>query len=168
MDPLEIMTIAVVNAFIDTIIVLVVLSKRQERMMGVTKVVQDGKTIYAPLGPDGKPVEVPIGVKEVDGVQVAVMGYAPLAYSLPVIAGDMAYQKIRMMLLNTKSQISKRMAKEGLQSAMAEGGGLDAMMPCLPKKAQMAAALLRSLGLGNGPSAQNSAPDGVRGRGGPI
>ena len=163
MDPLEILTIAVLTAFIDTVIVLVILSKRQERMMGVTKVEQDGEIIYAPLGPDNKPIQVPIGVKEVDGEQQAIMGYAPLAYTLPFIAGDMAAQKMKMVLFNAKSQVAKRMNKEGLAQAMQEGGGLDAMLPFLPKKLQVAAALLRSAGLGNGPSAQNSTPGNIRG-----
>jgi len=84
---LEILLMATLNAIIDTIIVLVILSKRTERMMGVTKVRNDeGEIIYAPLDPDGKPLKVPVARKDDDGKVTVSDEYVGLAYALPTLA----------------------------------------------------------------------------------
>ncbi len=145
--------LVVINAVVDTIIVLVVLSGRTERMMGVTKVrSSNGDEIYAPLGPDGEAIQIPIGTKEdEEGVVKPVMGYAPLGYTLAWLAADAAAVKVKMGLLNAKGQISK--AIQG--RALAEGD-MDALMGILPKKAQAAIAIAKMLGLG----VNKSQPDG--------
>lgn len=163
----EILLMAAANAIIDTIIVLVILSKRTERMMGVTKVEQGGVTIYAPNGPDGEPIQVPIGLKEVEGVQTPVMGYAPLGYTLSFLAAEMAAQKVKMGLLGVKSSLSKKMGGAAMQ-AVADGAvsGED-IIQFLPKKWQPAIIALRSLGLGvtplNGGGAVAARPGGGNG-----
>ena len=84
---LEIMLMAAMNAIIDTIIVLVILSRRTERMMGVAKVRNErGETIYAPLDPDGEPIKVPVARVGKDGKVVVTDEYAGLAYALPTLA----------------------------------------------------------------------------------
>ena len=155
MIALEIVLMAACNAIIDTIIVLVILSRRTEKMMGVEKVEQGGVTIYAPLGPDGKPIQVPIGIKEVEGVPTPVMGYAPLGYTLAFLAAEMAAQKVKMGLLGAKSALSKKMSGAAIQ--MAQEGALSGedIMPFLPKKWQPAIMALRALGLGVSPLGGN-------------
>jgi hypothetical protein len=83
----EIALMALLNAVIDTIIVLVILSRRTERMMGVAKVRNErGETIYAPLDPDGDPIKVPVARVGKDGKMVVTEEYAGLAYALPTLA----------------------------------------------------------------------------------
>jgi len=83
----EILLIAALNAFIDTIIVLVILSRRTERMMGVTRVRNDaGETIFAPVDPDGAPIKVPVARVDKDGKVKVTEEYAGLAYALPTLA----------------------------------------------------------------------------------
>ena len=144
--------LVVINAVVDTLIVLVILSKRQERMMGVAKVENDGgEMIYAPLDPNGKPIKIPVGVKEVDGEQVVVLDYAPLAYSLPFMAADMAAMKLKMMLLGQKGQISQAIRNKALSE-----GDQEALFAMLPKKVQGALAIARMLGVG----VNKGVPDG--------
>jgi hypothetical protein len=84
---LEIVLMATMNAIIDTIIVLVILSRRTERMMGVAKVHNErGETIYAPLDPDGEPIKVPVARTGKDGKVTVTDEYAGLAYALPTLA----------------------------------------------------------------------------------
>ena len=83
----EILLMATLNAIIDTIIVLVILSRRTERMMGVAKVKNsDGEIIYAPLDPDGKPLKVPVARKDEDGKVKVTDEYVGLAWALPTLA----------------------------------------------------------------------------------
>ena len=119
-------------------------AKRVCQQFGLTQVQQGGETLFAVQGPDGEAVKVPIGVKEVDGEQQIVWGYAGLGYTLPYLAADMAAQKVKMGLLNTKSQISKKLGADALKSGM-----IDEMMPFLPKKVQAAVAIAKALGLGS-------------------
>ena len=65
------------------------------RNFGLMKVFQDGQELYAVRGPDGKPVKIPIGSKVVDGVTTVVEGYAPLAWTMPYIAGQHAVLGIK-------------------------------------------------------------------------
>ena len=65
-------------------------SKRICEKFGLVEVFQDGKSLYAIQGPDGKAVKMPIGSKEVDGKTVVVEGYASLAWTLPYVAGQHA------------------------------------------------------------------------------
>jgi len=120
-------------------------AKRVCQQFGLTQVQQGGETLFAVQGPDGEAVKVPIGVKEgKDGEQEIVWGYAGLGYTLPYLAADMAAQKVKMGLLNTKSQISKKLGADALKSGM-----IDEMMPFLPKKVQAAVAIAKALGLGS-------------------
>ena len=146
-------------------------ARRICEQFGLQRVNVNGKEIYAVEDLEGNPVKIPVGTKEgPDGTEI-VYGYAPLPMTLTYLAADQAAMRVKMTLLNTKSSISKQLSKEGLKAAMEQGGGLDAMLPFLPKKLQAAAALAQALGLGrpgNSPSAQNDALGHIRGRGGPI
>jgi len=139
-------------------------AKRVCSQFGLTQVEQAGKLIFAVEGPDGEAVKVPIGVKEgKDGEQEIVWGYSGLGYTLPYLAAEMAAQKVKMGLLNTKSQLSKKLGAEALK-----GGMIDEMMPYLPKKIQAAVAIAKALGLGAStvnPSAQTG-PQGYQHKGG--
>lgn len=141
--------------------------------LGLEKVKTKDGSVFTMLGPDGEPMKVPIGTKEGENGPELVMGVAPLFYTFSCAIADQAALKVKMGLLNTKSQISKQLSKQGLQQAMAEGGGIDQMMPFLPKKAQVAFAALKALGIGsqtagNGPTAQNSPLGRPRTGGGPL
>ena len=70
-------------------------SKRICEKFGLMEVFQDGKSLYAVQGPDGKPVKIPVGTKEVDGKTVVVEGYCSLAWTLPYIAGQHAVLGIK-------------------------------------------------------------------------
>lgn len=147
-------------------------AKRICEQFGLQKVTVNGRDIYAVEDLEGNPVKIPIGTKaNAEGEPEIVMGYAPLPMTLTYLAADQAAMRVKMTLLNTKSTIAKQLNKEGLKAAMQEGGGLETMLPFLPKKLQMAAALLQAAGLGragNGPTAQNDGSGHSRGRGGPI
>ena len=106
-----------------------------------------------------------MGIVEKDGQQEIVWGYAGLAYTLPYLAADMAAQKVKMGLLNTKSQISKHLSAEALKS-----GDLDSMIAFLPKKIQGAIAVAKALGLGSSVpvGGQTGAQTGQHRGGGPI
>jgi len=118
-------------------------ARRVSEQFGLELVVEKGKKMFVPVGPDGEPIQIPIGVKEVDGKSVVVMGYAPLAYCLPYLAADMAAIKVKMALLGAKGQISQAIKGK----ALAEGD-MDALMAMLPKKVQGAVAIARMLGIG--------------------
>lgn len=139
------------SLFVAVFLVPRIAAKRVCEQFGLTLVTQGGKKFFVPTDPNtGDPLKVPIGVKEnEDGTQEVVLGYAPLAYSMPVIAAEFAAQKTKMLLLNTKSQISRKLGKEALQAGM-----IDEFMPFLPKKAQAAVAIARALGLGGNGSQQ--------------
>jgi hypothetical protein len=121
-------------------------ARRVSEQFGLVMVEQDGKRFYAPVDPTGEPIKVPVGVQEVNGEQVVVMKYAPLAYALPFMAADMAAMKVKMVLLGAKGNMSK--AVQGrLMNMAAEGSvGADAIMPFLPKKFQGALAIAKVLG----------------------
>ena len=94
---------------------------------GLVKVFQDGEVLYAVQGPDGKPVKIPIGTKEVDGKTQIVEGYAPLAWTLPYIAGqhavlgikNMAYGKAGKMKQQAEDAILEGMPVEQASAAIA-------------------------------------------------
>lgn len=133
-------------------------AKRVSEQFGLVMVMQDGKRFYVPVDPAGEPVKIPIGIREVDGKQEVVMGYAPLAYSLPFMAADMAAMKVRMALLGAKGNIGKTIKGQMMQGAADGTIDPEAMMQFLPKKAQAAIAVLRALGVGIGPAGAGSAP----------
>ncbi len=138
-------------------------AKRVCTQFGLTQVDQGGRTLFAVEGPDGEAIKVPIGVKEgKDGEQEIIYGYAGLGYTLPFLAAEMAAQKVKMGLLNTKSQISKRLGADALKSGM-----VDEMMPFLPKKVQAVVAIAKALGLGSVvPQGGQTAPQTGQGKGG--
>ena len=118
-------------------------ARRISEQFGLELVKYKGRNMFVPVGPDGEPIQIPIGVKEVDGKQEVVLGYAPLAYCLPYMAADMAAIKVKMALLGAKGQISQAIKGK----AIAEGD-MDALMGILPKKVQGAIAIARMLGIG--------------------
>jgi hypothetical protein len=126
-------------------------AKRVSMQFGLQMVEQGGKKFYAPCGPDGEPILIPVGVKDVDGEQKVVMGYAPLAYSMPFMAADMAAMKLKMMLLGQKGQISQAIRNKALSE-----GDQEALFAMLPKKVQGALAIARMLGVG----VNKGVPDG--------
>lgn len=115
---------------------------------GLVRVQVRDRTIYVPEDMEGEPVKIPVGVKEVDGEQQVVWGYAPLPMTLTWMAAEQAAMKVKMTLLNVKSQAAKKLGKEALAAAMGEGGSLEAMFPFLPKKMQGVIALAKALGVG--------------------
>lgn len=147
-------------------------AKRVSEQFGLTLVEQNGKKFYAPVDPSGEPVKIPVGItKDEEGEEKVVLGYAPLAYCLPYMAADMAAVKVKMALFNAKSQLSKKMQQEGLSQVMQGGGSLNEVLPFLPKKAQMAAALLQAALGARGSQVANNAQTPVthsRGRSGAI
>lgn len=147
-----------VSLFVATMIVPKLAANRVSERFGLKMVSQDDKKFYAPVGPDGEPVKIPIGVKEnkETGEQEVILGYAPLAFALPYMAADMAAMKVKMALMGTKSGLSRKIKGALLEEGAAGRLDPDAMLPFLPKKAQAAIAVLRALGLGVGPvSPQN-------------
>ena len=128
-------------------------------MFGLQRVkLENGRTLYAVEDLEGNPVKIPVGIKkDDDGNETVIYGYAPLPMTMTFLAAEQAALKVKMTLFNAKSQIQKTMNKEGLKAVMSEGGGLDAMLPFLPKKLQVAAAMAQALGLGRGVSGANSA-----------
>lgn len=139
-------------------------SRRICREFGLVKVVQDGRPLYAVQGPDGEPVKIPIGMKEVNGKPVPVMGYAGLAWSLPTIA----YQQTVAALMSKfygkvgrKTQLANEAVLEGMPldqaanamalQAFAKGQYGKALMSLLVPKiqAQMAKRVNESGGASN-------------------
>lgn len=162
------LTVAIIFAFR---VIPEMAARRICKMFGLTRVSVNGREIYAVEDLEGNPVKIPLGTKEVDGEQQIQYGYAPLPITMTWLAAEQAAMKVKMTLFNAKSQISKKMQKEGMSQAMQEGGGLDQMLPFMPKKLQMAAALLRAAGLGGaaGPvDGQNSPRSRVGGGSGAI
>lgn len=139
-------------------------ARRLCRMFGLARVrLENGRDIYAVEDLEGKPIKIPIGMRKDDeGNESIIYGYAPLPMTMTYLAAEQAAIKVKMTLFNAKSQISKKMQKEGLSMAMQEGGSLDSLLPFLPKKAQVAAALLRAAGLGRDsvPNSAQTAPQG--------
>jgi hypothetical protein len=126
-------------------------AKRICEQFGLQKVTVNGRDIYAVEDLEGNPVKIPIGTKaNAEGESEIVYGYAPLPMTMTYLAADQAAMRVKMALLNTKGAISKQLSKQGLQAAMDAGGGLESMLPFLPKKLQAAAALAQALGLGRG------------------
>ena len=125
-------------------------SSRLCEKFGLKEVVQNGKTIYAVLDHHGNPIQVPIGTKEVDGVQEMVMGIASLPMTMSYMAAEQAAVKVKMSLLNMKSTASKHLQQAAMGEAMKGEGGVEAMLPFLPKKALGVLALMKALGLGTG------------------
>lgn len=135
-----------VSMFVALFIVPKLAAKRTMGMFGLEKVTnRDGDEIYAVVGPDGQAIKIPVGVKEVDGHQEAVMDYAGLAYSLPYIAGLHAANQVKLAIFSEKGVLQRKLNKAGLANAMQAGGGLDQMMPFLPKKAQTAIGVVQAL-----------------------
>lgn len=139
----------------------------------VVKDSKTGRSIYAVEGDDGAPFKVPIGVKKnAEGEDELVMGVTTLPMTLAFMISESAAMKVKMGLLNAKSQISRQLSKQGLAEAMQAGGSLEQMLPLLPKKAQMIVALAKTLGIGsqasNSGSGTTNAPPGVRRQGGAI
>ena len=123
----EILVLVTLNAIVDAIlsitIVLVILSRRTERMMGVTKVKNDsGEVIYAPLDPDGKPFKVPI-TRVVDGKPVTKEEYVGLAWALPALASAHIKQvitgKAGKMVQTAEAQMLEGMPLEQASTAIA-------------------------------------------------
>ena len=123
-------------------------SSRLCEKFGLKEVVQNGKTIYACLDLQGNPIEVPIGTKEVDGQQQVVTGVVSLPMTMAYLAAEQAAVKVKMSLLNMKSTASKHLQQAAMGEAMQGGGGIEAMLPFLPKKAMPVIALMKALGLG--------------------
>lgn len=144
------------------VIVPRIAAKRVCEQFGLTLVNQGDRRFFVPTDPnDGSPIKVPIGVKTAqDGSQEVVMGYAPLAYTMPVLAAEYAATKIKMTLLNAKGQVSKKISAEALKAGLT-----DELMPFLPKKLQGALAIARALGLG-GDSSNGTAQGQTQGRAG--
>ena len=88
--------------------------------LGLVKVFQDGAILYAVQGPDGKPVKIPIGAKEVDGKTVVVEGYAPLGWTLPYIAGQHAILGIQNKIYGKSGKLTQQ-----ANAAALEGMPLD-------------------------------------------
>lgn len=138
-------------------------------MFGLQRVTLDnGREIYVVEDLEGKPIKIPVGIKkDADGNDVIEYGYAPLPMTMTYLAAEQAAIKVKMTLLNARSQVSKKLQKEGLEAVMKDGGGLDLAMPFIPKKFQPLAALLKLSGLGQGGSSQNPsghAPVGLAGQ----
>lgn len=122
-------------------------ARRVSDQFGLKMVEQKGRRFYAPVDPEGNPIEIPIGVKEVDGKQQVVMGYAPLAYTLPFMAADMAAMKIKMSVLGHKGNVSKGISNKMLNGLALGQVDLDEAMPLLPKNVQKWLAAARVLGI---------------------
>ena len=118
-------------------------ARRVSEQFGLELVEYKGKKMFVPVGPDGEPIQIPVGMKEIDGKQEVVMGYAPLAFCLPYLAADMAAMKVKMALLGAKGHLSQQIKSR----AIAEGD-TEALMMMLPKKVQGAIAIAKMLGLG--------------------
>jgi len=159
------LTVAIIFAFR---VIPEMAARRICKMFGLTRVRVGDREIYAVEDLNREPVKIPVGVKEVDGEQQVQYGYAPLPITMTFLAAEQAAMKVKMTLFNAKSQISKKMQKEGMTQALQEGGSLEQILPFLPKKAQMAAALLRAAGLGGGvaPQGGQNSPSSRVGGGG--
>jgi len=137
----EILLMATLNAVIDTIIVLVILSRRTEKMMGVVKVKNsEGETIYAPQDPDGKPIRVPVARQGEDGKVVVTQEYAPLAYSLPTIAA----MQLKASMLGKAGKLTQ-MANEAVLADMPIEAASQAMALQAFAKGQYGRALMAIL-----------------------
>ena len=76
-----------VSMFVALFVVPQLAAKRTMAKFGLVSVKNaDGEEIYAVLDPDGEPIKVPVTRVDKDGKQSINLEYAPLAYSLPVIA----------------------------------------------------------------------------------
>lgn len=136
-------------------------------MFGLQRVtLENGREIYAVEDLDGKPIKIPVGFKtNAEGQDEMIMGYAPLPMTMTYLAADMAALKVKAAIMGVKSGASKRL-RGAVEQGVADGSIDPSMMVgMLPKKAQAAIAILRSLGLGIGPTTQNEAVGHSRGSG---
>jgi hypothetical protein len=125
-------------------------SSRMCEKFGLAEVEQNGKKIYAVLDLQGNPIQVPIGTKEVDGEQQVVTAVVSLPMTMSYLAAEQAAMKVKMALLNMKSTASKHLQQAAMGEAMKGEGGIEAMLPFLPKKAMPIIALMKALGVSVG------------------
>lgn len=140
-------------------------ASRVSQQFGLVEVTQNGKKFFAPVDPAGEPVQIPIGMRKVNGEDQVVMGYAPLAFCLPYMAADMASFKFKLLLdnfkmsfLGAKGNSSKRLKGAVIDEVNAGNISLEDAMPLLPlsNKAKTAIAIAKSLGLDfKGPGADD-------------
>jgi len=104
---------------------------------------------------NGEVIKVPVKVKkgtdaEGNDIIETNMVIAPLWYTIATIGGTMAVEHFKGWFMNQKSQLSKGLSKAAMGEA-AQTGDLGALMTMLPKKAQLAFALIKAAqGLGKG------------------
>lgn len=153
--------LVVIAGWITSLVVAIYLvpkvaARRVCEQFGLSQVHQGGKTFFVPTDPGGDPLKVPIGTKEgKDGEQEIVMGYAPLAYSLPYMVADLAALKVKMSLLSAKGRVTKALNAEAIKAGMT-----DELAAFLPKKVQAALAIARALGFGPGNGSQEGTVQG--------
>lgn len=116
-------------------------ARRVCRNFGLDLVTQGGKEFYVACDPSGDPIKIPIGTKDVNGTPEVIYGYAPLAYSLPIIAAEYSAQRLMASLRGAKADVSKKLSKEALASGLG-----DEIVAFLPKKLQGVYAIGKALG----------------------
>jgi hypothetical protein len=159
------LTVAIVFAFR---VIPEMAARRLCAMFGLQRVkLANGREIYAVEDLEGTPIKVPISVKKgEDGEDIIEYGYAPLPITMTYLAAEQAAMKMKMTFLNAKSQLARNFKKAGLEEVMAEGGGLQNLMPFLPKKLQAPAAFLSALGVGSAPKGGQSGQQRLSNRSG--
>jgi hypothetical protein len=83
-------------------------AKRAMTAFGLAEVQNsNGELIYAPVGPDGEAIKVPVARLGKDGQVVVSQEYAPLAYALPTLAAMQVKASFQGKVGNLKQSMER-------------------------------------------------------------